>query len=385
MKLFTKLLTLMLVLALSFSFVACNNDDDGVDTSDYTGWAFEYEEKTDDDNNEYYLITGLFVADGDATAVASGLHNGIDLTVGANGEITVPVYEKDENGEDKPTYTDGKLNTTTVKLDEAHTYFEIADDAFANQLIINSAVIDKSVTKIGVASFAGCANLESITLPFIGNEIGAVNASKVFANIFGSAEAANCTAVTANYNESGTATFYVPNALTSITVNFEGENAEVPAYAFYGLNSITSIAINGNVTKINRNAFTNCTDLISVTLPATVTEIGRSAFSACTSMLAFDFAKLTALTTIGQEAFSGCIGLGYGKNTVITMGDAVASLGDKAFYGCTSIKAIDLKNVESIGYACFFNCSELKSVTHSATEVGAYAFENCHDDLAING
>lgn len=385
MKSITKLLTLILVLALSFSFVACNNEDKGEDTSGYTGYAFEYEEKTDDDDKDYYLITGLFVADGDATAVASGLHDGIDLKIGENGEITVPVYEKDKNGEDKPTYTNGKLNTTTIKLDDAHTYFEIADDAFANQLIINSVVVDKCVTRIGVASFAGCANIESITLPYVGNKADGVNASKTFANIFGSTEAANCTSITANYNESSTATYYIPNALKTITINYEGENVAIPAYAFYGVNGVTKIQINGKVTKVSKNAFTNCTALISAELPATVTEIGRSAFAGCTSMRAFDFTKFGSLTTIGQEAFSGCINLGYGKDTVITMGDAVATLGDKAFYGCTNIKAVDLKNVASIGYACFFNCSELKSVNHSASTVGEYAFENCHDDLSFVG
>ena len=388
MKSIIKTLTLILVLALSFSFIACDENEDA-NTDNYTGYAFEYEIETDDDDNEYVLITGLFVADGTATAVANGDYSPVHLEIGKDNKISVPVYEKDDNGEDKETYENDALKTVELVLGEGEakncTYFEIADDAFANQLMLHSITVYDSVKKVGVASFAGCANLEKVTLPYIGNEIGAVNASKVFANIFGTAEAANCTSTAVNYNESGTATYYVPNALKEIVIAYTAESVEIPAYAFYGLTGIEKITVSGNVTKVGKNAFANCSKVYSVSVPASVTEIGKSAFSGCTALASFDFASLTALENIQQEAFKGCTSLGYGKNTVVTMPESLTTLGAKVFYGCTTIKSVDLKNVATIGEAAFYGCTSLKSATYLATaNVGLYAFEDCHEDFVAN-
>ena len=99
MKSIIKTLTLILVLALSFSFIACDENEDA-NTDNYTGYAFEYEIETDDDDNEYVLITGLFVADGTATAVANGDYSPVHLEIGKDNKISVPVYEKDDNGEE---------------------------------------------------------------------------------------------------------------------------------------------------------------------------------------------------------------------------------------------------------------------------------------------
>ena len=91
------------------------------------------------------------------------------------------------------------------------------------------------------------------------------------------------------------------------------------------------------------------------------------------------------VTGIKQEAFKGCTSLGYGKNTVVTMPESLTTLGAKVFYGCTTIKSVDLKNVATIGEAAFYGCTSLKSATYLATaNVGLYAFEDCHEDFVAN-
>lgn len=379
MKSILKVITLILVLSLSFSFVACNDEEE---TETYTGYAFEYEIETDDDDNEYVLITGLFVADGTATDVANDDYVPVDLEIGKDNKISVPVYETDENGEEKETYDNSALKTEEIVLGQGKaencTYFKIADDAFANQLILRSVTVYDCVKRIGVACFAGCANIEKVTVPYIGNEIGAVNAKKVFANIFGTAEAANCTSTSVNYNESGTATYYIPDALKEIVVAYSAdETVEIPQYAFYGLSGIETITVSGNVVKVGKSAFANCTSAYKITVPATVTDIGKSAFSGCTALSSFDFASLTALVEIQQEAFKGCTALGYGKNTVVTMPESLTTIGAKAFYGCTTIKEVDLSNVTTVGDACFYGCSSLHTVSYLAdTSFGLYVFED---------
>ncbi len=62
----------------------------------------------------------------------------------------------------------------------------------------------------------------------------------------------------------------------------------------------------------------------------------------------------------------------------VVVADGVASIGAKAFYGCSSLKTADLGSVETIGMKAFANCASLSEVSMpSASEIGAYAFYGC--------
>jgi len=81
------------------------------------------------------------------------------------------------------------------------------------------------------------------------------------------------------------------------------------------------------------------------------------------------------VNSIGNGAFYGCTSL-----SSITIPNSVTSIGEYAFWECSSIQSITIGNsVTHIGYGAFMDCSSLTSITipNSVTHIGNWAFEGC--------
>lgn len=102
----------------------------------------------------------------------------------------------------------------------------------------------------------------------------------------------------------------------------------------------------------------------------TVTRIGSYAFYGCSSLTAVEIPN--SVTSIGDEAFYGCSGL-----TAIQIPSSVTSIGERAFYDCSSLTTVEIPNsVTSIGERAFYGCERLHSVTIGAgvLSIGSNAF-----------
>ena len=111
----------------------------------------------------------------------------------------------------------------------------------------------------------------------------------------------------------------------------------------------------------------------SIMIPDSVTSIGDYAFYFCTSLTSVTIPG--SVTSIGKYAFANCNTL-----TSVTMLEGVTNIGEDAFYDCPSLTNVIIpSSVISIEDFAFNSCSSLTSVNipDSVTNIGAFAFAGC--------
>ena len=185
-------------------------------------------------------------------------------------------------------------------------------------------------------------------------------------------------------------------SVTKIEIPAEIEDipvVEIESSAFNGCANLTSIIIPDSITSIGDFAFENCSGLTSITIPDSVTSIGDHAFYNCSS--------LTSITVSeNNKYFSSLNGVLFNKDktelvtylignerTEYAIPDSVTSIGDRAFYKCSSLTSIIIPDsVTSIGDHAFYNCSSLTSITipDSVTSIGDHAFYNCLTSITVS-
>ena len=209
---------------------------------------------------------------------------------------------------------------------------------------------DALLKSIGDDAFRKCSSLASITIPNSVSSIGDY----------------------AFWDCSSLASITIPNSVTSI-----GD------CAFYDCSSLTSITIPNSVTSIGDRAFDRCSSLTSITIPNSVTSIGNWVFPNCSSLTSMfvEDGNTTydsrdncnaIIETATNTLIAGC------QNTIIP--NSVTSIGDYAFYECSSLASITIPNsVTSIGDHAFWYCYSLASLTipNSVTSIGDGAFTDC--------
>jgi len=204
---------------------------------------------------------------------------------------------------------------------------------------------------------------------------------------------------------------------SGIKVTIGAQVTKIPAYLFHpSLDSayapkITSVEFEkGSVCKsIGNYAFRYCTGLTSVTIPDSVTSIGGNAFSNCTGLteIQFNAVNMNDLSssnyvfyragesgsgikvTIGAQVTKIPAYLFYPSSdstyapkitsVEFEKGSVCKSIGDHAFYECTSLTSVTIPDsVTSIGRYAFQSCTGLTSVTipDSVTSIGGNAFYN---------
>lgn len=146
----------------------------------------------------------------------------------------------------------GKMDKTSKKLEIPNEYKglpvrEIADNAFANWLELDSLTIPTSITRIGDNAFYGCKNMQNLSFenPKIGDD-------------------------TPNGKYDG---FFTEGYL------------EIGNSAFENCDKLTKVIFGTMVKKIGNRAFYDCDNLIDFSIGRYVEEIGADAFLECENII----------------------------------------------------------------------------------------------------
>ena len=263
----------------------------------------------------------------------------------------------------------------------------IGDSAFSGCYSLTNITLGSGVTSIGDYAFSGCTSLTNIMVDPLNPAF-----SSVAGVLFNQSQT-----TLLQYPAGKVGGYTIPNSITTIADS---------AFAF--CSGLTSITIPNRVTSIGDSVFSGC-GLTSITIPNSVTNIGDDAFGGCTSLTRVTIPN--SVTSIGDFAFFYCTSL-----TNVTIGNNVTSIGDRAFYYCSSLTAINVETnnpvyssmsgvlfdksqttlieypadnvattyaipntVTSIGDLAFFHCTSLTNViiTNSVTNIGDFAFFYC--------
>ena len=247
-----------------------------------------------------------------------------------------------------------------TKIDIREGTLGIADQSFYGCNGMSSVAIPNSINSIGSDAFYGCNSLQKVLV----SDITAWCGISFGDNPLSYAHHLYCD------EETEITELFIPEGVTSIESN-----------AFKSCFALTTVSFPNSLINIGNYAFQDCSGLTSVTFPESLTYIGYSAFESCNGLTSISVETgnpiydsrnncNAIIETATNTLLVGCM------NTIIP--NSVTSIGNKAFYHCSSLTSINIPSgVTSIGNYAFSYCSGLTDVYCYAEEIPStsYAFE----------
>lgn len=345
------------------------------------------------------------------------------------------------------------------------------DDSETEGRIHNISDIDPNIVRLGKSCFHGCTNVRRIDIPssinYIGDNAfeGCINLYEIHfegdvpptigTNIFEGIETnfkifvpedkivQYMKALIGYENKiypkptDNSIIYYADNKLDSSHTSkdiygipnglyFKISNVLTTPDCFYNQNSVRTVILGDNITKITQNAFKNCSNLEYIYISDNIKELNNNCFYGCESLTRI---HIPSNCTFGDEIFVNCTNLTefgsyraervsadnrcYIENTTlkffasgglttysipdnitkinksvfrqseienITLNENVTEIGETAFWGCKNLQSIQNWNgVKSILKNAFVNCDNLGEISlpSNLTNIENYAFAGC--------
>jgi len=189
--------------------------------------------------------------------------------------------------------------TSLVNVRLSANVTTIGQYAFAS-CAINYIVLPDTLLSIGYGAYSNTVPV-SITLPFIGGSRD--SSSPYLCYIFGASDYAGAKSV-------------VPTSLKEVILSDSCD--KIPAFAFYGCDSLENVIIGNSVKIINNNAFRGCTSLESIYIPKNVTSIPANAYYHNSPFFELDNDFLIVLEADNSQAYGKYWSMISESNTAIT-------------------------------------------------------------------
>ena len=331
---------------------------------------------------------------------------GYDAFGGCSSLTTISIPESVSSIESWAFY--GCSSLTSISIPESVS--NIGSYAFYGCSSLTTISIPESVSNIGDNAFSGCSSLTSISIPESVSSIGG--------GAFGGCD--NLTPHLLTYDNGTKCYGWVGNRDSCVNVVIPESVSSIGWGAFGDCSNLTSISIPESVSSIGDYAFYGCSSLTSISIPESVTAIGYDAFEGCYNLdVVIENSK--GNVKVGSNAFKDCKSVTYTKDTsVVDITDTplkfeilsnstvevargdyknldsvnipskvkidgkvynITSIGDYAFYDCSSLTSISIpESITSIEDYAFSGCSSLTSISipESVSSIGNNAFEGCN-------
>ena len=214
----------------------------------------------------YNAISCSYAGSSSTNSAFSGCTNITTVNFG-NSVTTIP-----------PFLCYGFSGLTSLTIPNSVT--SIGNFAFSSCTGLTSIIIPSLVTSIGKSAFSGCTGLTSITIPPLVTSIG----NSAFSGCTGlrlvEFNADSCLFMASSPSGSSSTSWNVFYNTDIRTIGIGSNVKNIPPYAFYGCNHISSITIPDSVRAIGVQAFSGCSSLDTVNLFSIVPpSVGSNTFS----------------------------------------------------------------------------------------------------------
>ncbi len=292
----------------------------------------------------------------------------------------------------------------------------IQEGAFLNSSLTSFACeAGSKLAKIEANAFAECSNLLTVALPeqeieigdfvfYQCNKLNQINLENVTSLGEYALSATNVSSVVlGNHVTIGAGAFYNCSTLKEVTLGSDSvvgqsafqatpvvtvhmpqdRNVTLQNAAFYRCTSLKNIDLSKVTGKIGEYAFFYCFNLEEANLE-NVTEVGKGAFADCNNLKRVSFPKVERLE---EGAFAQYVSGEHGPIfEEIEFPMSLQYIGVDCFYGCTSLKRIDLSYVKQMEMQAFAYCTALEEVVlgEKLKTLAESAFFGCEALLEIN-
>lgn len=288
----------------------------------------------------------------------------------------------------------GCASLRTLSIPETVT--GIGEYAFRGCAVLQTLILPDSLTSLGDGAFTGCVSLKTLKIPaafeslntnsyFAGHQLETLTspAGSCLRSMLSGRERE--VTVTSGEILSGTFSGSRTASLQSLTL-CPGVTA-ICSYAFDHTASLTELSIPGTVTRIEANAFYYWSGLTDIWYDGTEAEWALIADPNWAASLeaapvvhcitpvfgAPDFTLPAFLTAIEEEAFEGA------AMTIVDVPASCASIGDRAFRNCRSLRQIRIPADCILGDDVFDRCTLVYIFGYAGSSAEAYCqnHDNC--------